>query len=201
MQKCHPFRRGKVKRKFDMLAIMQDNPEIRVGHADRNAALERLGSHFADGYLDLGEFEDRTARAANARTRGELDSLFDDLPAAPPETANAPVLRGNDGVDTRQAEVIEVEQKLVRKKRIDMIIGGLWGVTVGVFLMLGVVFDVEFAWIVFPIAGVLNVILANAYGMSGDEIRALNDLEREQGQQRAERMRIVIERRKELGGQ
>ncbi|AQQ14921.1 hypothetical protein CGLAU_04735 [Corynebacterium glaucum] len=198
MQKCHPFRWGKVKRKFDMLAIMQDNPEIRVGHADRSAALERLGTHFADGYLDLGEFEDRTARAASARTRGELDSLFDDLPDAPSETANAPVLRAEDGVDIREVEV-DVQQKLARKKRVDMMIGGLWGVTVGVFLMLGVVFDVEFAWIVFPIAGVLNVILANAYGMSGDEIRALNDLEHEQGQQRAERMRIVIERRRELG--
>ena len=120
--------------------------------------------------------------------------LFDDLPAAPSQTTHSPP-------QPQQAEMLKVEAKLARKKRIDMVIGGLWGVTVGVFLVLGVVLDVDYAWIVFPIAGMLNVILANAYGMNGDEIWALNDLEREQGQQRAERMRIIAEQYHELDEQ
>ena len=31
--------------------------EIRVGDAERSDALDRLGTLFADGYLDVGEFE------------------------------------------------------------------------------------------------------------------------------------------------
>ena len=57
--------------------------EVRVGDAERSEALDRLGTLFADGYLDVGEFEERTGQAAVARTRGELSMLFDDLPAAP----------------------------------------------------------------------------------------------------------------------
>nr|VDG62876.1 Domain of uncharacterised function (DUF1707) [Streptococcus thermophilus] len=33
--------------------------EIRVGDAERSEALDRLGTLFADGYLDVGEFEER----------------------------------------------------------------------------------------------------------------------------------------------
>ena len=45
--------------------------EIRVGDAERSDALDRLGTLFADGYLDVGEFEERTVQAAVARTRGQ----------------------------------------------------------------------------------------------------------------------------------
>ena len=90
---------------------MSDTPEIRVGHADRNAALDRLGAHFADGYLELSEFEDRTARAATVRTRADLDALFSDLPAVS-ETAAAPA-----PVDPAQAEL---EAKMEKKKRVDL---------------------------------------------------------------------------------
>ena len=62
---------------------MDHIPEKRAGDAERSQALDRLGQYFADGYLDIHEFDDRTGKAALARTQGEIDALFVDLPAQP----------------------------------------------------------------------------------------------------------------------
>jgi len=53
---------------------------IRVGTAEREEAVAVLNAHRAAGRLTGEEFEDRSVRAAAARTRGELDALFADLP-------------------------------------------------------------------------------------------------------------------------
>ncbi|MBN4926038.1 DUF1707 domain-containing protein [Hoyosella rhizosphaerae] len=62
---------------------MGDEPDIRVGHAERQRALHALNEHFTAGRLTLLEFDDRTARATVALTRSELDALFSDLPPLP----------------------------------------------------------------------------------------------------------------------
>ncbi len=46
--------------------------DIRVGDAERHNALDLLSTHFANGLIDINEFEDRTEKAAVARTRGGL---------------------------------------------------------------------------------------------------------------------------------
>lgn len=62
-------------------------PEIRVSDQDRERAVVQLRQHVADGSLTLDEFADRVGVALSARTRGDLDSVLADLPAAPlPET-------------------------------------------------------------------------------------------------------------------
>ncbi|MDM7488657.1 DUF1707 domain-containing protein [Rhodococcus sp. CSLK01-03] len=76
---------------------MADSPEIRVGTVEREQAQRLLGEHFGAGRLTLAEFEDRSAKAAAATTRAELDALFTDLPPATPNTP-APVK------DTAKAE-------------------------------------------------------------------------------------------------
>ena len=43
--------------------------EIRVGDAERSEALDRLGTLFADGYLDVGEFEERRPLPSRPRRR------------------------------------------------------------------------------------------------------------------------------------
>ncbi len=58
---------------------------LRVSDAERHEVAERLSRHFADGRLDQSEFDLRLGRATNAVTRGDLDGLFDDLPALPDE--------------------------------------------------------------------------------------------------------------------
>ncbi|MGP9724054.1 DUF1707 SHOCT-like domain-containing protein [Corynebacterium sp. AOP40-9SA-29] len=59
------------------------DPTVRIGDADREAALSVLAVHFADGRITLTEYDDRCREAAAAQTRQELDVLFHDLPALP----------------------------------------------------------------------------------------------------------------------
>ncbi len=53
---------------------------LRVSDAERQDVADRLGEHFADGRLDQAEFDDRVGRAMHAKTRGDLNGLFSDLP-------------------------------------------------------------------------------------------------------------------------
>jgi Domain of unknown function (DUF1707) len=61
---------------------------IRVSDAERQAVTDRLAEHFAEGRLDQAEFDERVGRATSAKTRADLNGLFDDLPetGAPAET-------------------------------------------------------------------------------------------------------------------
>ncbi len=56
------------------------DPHLRVSDAERQAVADRLGEHFADGRLDQAEFDERVNRAMSAKTRADLNGLFDDLP-------------------------------------------------------------------------------------------------------------------------
>jgi hypothetical protein len=53
---------------------------IRVSDAERAEVADRLGVHYSDGRLDRAEFDDRVTRAMSAKTRADLNGLFDDLP-------------------------------------------------------------------------------------------------------------------------
>ncbi|WP_435057738.1 DUF1707 SHOCT-like domain-containing protein [Streptomyces sp. bgisy060] len=53
---------------------------LRIGHAEREEAVERLTTAYAEGRLDEPEFEARSGHALQARTKGELDPLLADLP-------------------------------------------------------------------------------------------------------------------------
>lgn len=63
--------------------------DIRISNAERDEAVETLGVHLSTGRLELAEFEERSGRAAAARTRGELEELFTDLPAPHPDLSSA----------------------------------------------------------------------------------------------------------------
>jgi hypothetical protein len=60
--------------------IRYSDQHIRVSDAERNAVAERLATHYSDGRLDQAEFDERVGQAMAAKTRGDLDGLFDDLP-------------------------------------------------------------------------------------------------------------------------
>lgn len=60
------------------------DPEIRVGDAEREEALQALGDHMSAGRLDIDEYGERTARVAASKTRGDLLALFKDLPEPKP---------------------------------------------------------------------------------------------------------------------
>jgi hypothetical protein len=64
--------------------IRYSDQHLRVSDAERNAVAERLATHYSDGRLDQAEFDERVSKAMAAKTRGDLDGLFDDLPDPEP---------------------------------------------------------------------------------------------------------------------
>jgi hypothetical protein len=54
--------------------------KIRIGNAERDAAMKALDEHLSAGRLDLDEYGERYAKATVARTQDELAALFTDLP-------------------------------------------------------------------------------------------------------------------------
>jgi DUF1707 SHOCT-like domain len=61
------------------MAMIED---IRVSDADRQRVVELLKKQTAQGRLSLEELDERTGAAYAARTRGQLQQLARDLPAA-----------------------------------------------------------------------------------------------------------------------
>ncbi len=68
--------------------VRYSDQHIRVSDTERNAVVERLGAHYSEGRLDQAEFDERVGRAMSAKTRGDLDGLFDDLPDPEPTGAS-----------------------------------------------------------------------------------------------------------------
>lgn len=54
---------------------------LRIGDAEREAAVSELGRHFAEGRLTPVEHDERTAAALVSRTADDLGRLFADLPS------------------------------------------------------------------------------------------------------------------------
>jgi hypothetical protein len=85
--------------------IRYADQHIRVSDAERNAVAELLGQHYADGRLDQAEFDERVSRAMAAKTRGDLEGIFDDLPdlghGAPVAGGGMPAGPGGPGIPVR----------------------------------------------------------------------------------------------------
>src|SRR5438270_6635035 len=62
------------------VGVGNSDQHLRVSDAERRAVADRLAEHFSDGRLDQAEFDERVGQAMNAKTRGDLRGLFDDLP-------------------------------------------------------------------------------------------------------------------------
>ena len=60
---------------------------MRVSDAERQAVVDRLATHFADGRLDHAEFDERVGQAMSAKTHADLSGLFADLPESAPQAA------------------------------------------------------------------------------------------------------------------
>lgn len=65
-------------------------PELRVGDAERRAAMRALDAHLEAGRLDVEAYGDRSAAASVAVYRTDLAVLFVDLPAPHPVLPRRP---------------------------------------------------------------------------------------------------------------
>jgi len=93
----------------------------------------------------------------------------------------------------------ELEEVLERKKKLDRALGILWSVTTAAFFLGLFAFDWDFFWVVFPIAGLLTWGLYEFYDIGDEEDDMLDKILEDRSKERAERLRIAYERRKELG--
>jgi hypothetical protein len=62
---------------------------MRVSDAEREAAAAELREHFTSGRLNQDELDQRLSSVFAAKTRGDLNSLFTDLPSSGPGWAGA----------------------------------------------------------------------------------------------------------------
>lgn len=80
-----------------MLPVTEPEPSgLRIGDAERRAAMTALDAHLEAGRLDATEYGERSASASVARTVDDLRPLFADLPAPHP-----PQLAGDTAPATR----------------------------------------------------------------------------------------------------
>ena len=71
------------------------DPHMRISNAERNEIADTLSKHYAEGRLDSNEFDERVGRVMNAKTRGDVAGVLDDLPRLgtpePPPTRRRPL--------------------------------------------------------------------------------------------------------------
>ena len=66
--------------------------DLRIGDAERDAAMAQLREHFAAGRLTFDELTERIDVALTAKTQRQIDRLMADLPRPPRTTRAEPVL-------------------------------------------------------------------------------------------------------------
>jgi len=69
---------------------MAESPDTLVADADRGRAADALRTHFDSGRLTLDEFEERLAEVNKARTAGDLECAFRQLPRREPPVSLRP---------------------------------------------------------------------------------------------------------------
>jgi fatty acid desaturase len=63
---------------------MAESPDLLVADADRATAADEMRQHYDSGRLTLDEFESRLTEVHSARTRGDLEQAFRQLPRSEP---------------------------------------------------------------------------------------------------------------------
>ena len=164
-----------------------ENPDIRVGDAERSEALEQLSQHFVNGVLAPDEFE-RTAEAAQARTRGEIAVLFQDLPALTP---------GADAPATNQEA--ELEDMLSRGRKVQVADAVIWSVAMIAFFLGLFLFDWGYFWLAPVIGAFASMGVRGVLNFSDSDEKLFEELSDSEKDKRAERLRAAAERRRELG--
>ena len=163
----------------------------RVGTADRNHALDVLSNAFAGGYLTLQEFDERSGRVVEATYRADIEHLLADLPQDPTEMA----IRGLP-LHRAEAELAQLRRKGKILKVTDSATIAFMAFCFVVAILTGQNWPL-FLGIFGTGAGLIGsrVIL----GLSDAEEDFLEEIEAEELGNREERLRIALERRKELG--
>lgn len=73
--------------------------DLRIGDAERDAAMGQLREHFAAGRLTLDELTERIDHALTAKTQRQIDALMADLPRIRPPRPSGQTESGEEFQD------------------------------------------------------------------------------------------------------
>lgn len=136
---------------------------MRIGDAEREAALKALGEHMSVGRLDVDEYGDRSAKVSTAKTRGELTALFSDLPQPHPSfepLSSAPASQQLPSVQTNQGG--EVPAKAGNQHVLQRVFNML--VPLSAVLAVVLFFGVAHSWFIFLLPAVITIIGGAVFG-------------------------------------
>lgn len=173
---------------------MENRPELRIGDPERGTAFDRLTELFTNGYLDVAEFDDRTALVARATHQSDLAAVFSDLPHVP---GSASI--GTSDADPRNDADVELEKVLERGRKVQAVDMIIWPVATALFFLGLFVMDWDYFWAFFPIAGLISIASRAAFGLDDGDEEIFEELDEQERKKRAQRLRLAAQRRKELG--
>lgn len=185
-------------------ASVAEFPDVRVGDPERSEAFDRLTHLFTNGYLSVAEFDARTAELTQATYRSDLDKLFADMPESIERNSPAIAQPGDDRPERRtlprefDADA-ELDKVLSRGKKVQAADTIIWSATMVLFFLGLFVFNWMYFWVVFPIAGLASWGAREFFGLGDEEEEIFEELNASETKKRAERLRVAMERRKELG--
>lgn len=173
--------------------------ELRLGDSDRNAAIDSLSSHYVEGRLSLEEFDERSSGVMKALTFGELDPLFEGLPGGVPlvpDTAGHPVAKAV-AVPAEDPERDLAE--LARKGKVMDKVDGIAFTLAAVFFFASIFFlHVPHAWLAWLAAFAVSLIGRAIVGFDDKDEEVWEEIKEKETAERSERLKIALERRREL---
>ncbi|MCT1711844.1 DUF1707 domain-containing protein [Dietzia cinnamea] len=202
---------------------MAEPDDLLLSDAERLHALTVLGDHYASGRLDDSQFHARSGDVAAARTLAQLRDSFTDLPGGTPltsvdgmivQSATAaggevalsssspsslvPAPTGARTPATRDADA-DLEDLRRRGKLVESLDGVVIGLTLITFLVLQIVVDWQYAWIVWPSLVLTLGIPRLALRFTDSDEKTYEKLKKADEKAREERLRAASERIRELG--
>ena len=163
-----------------------NNPDSRVGDAERNQAIDELSRYLTQGALDSYEYDLRTSEAAAAQTRAEIDQVFADLPSLD---------RGSDDESTFNPTEAEVADMKERRKKVKVVDYAAWAATILSIVLGYFVFHWSYFWVIPIICMVCSARARFVYDLSYHEEEYLMFERRFERRRR----RASDKRRRELG--
>ncbi|MEJ6013693.1 DUF1707 domain-containing protein [Corynebacterium sp. H127] len=177
--------------------------DIRLSDSERSVALQALGTHFAEGRIDMTEFNERTEKAATARTFSELKELFEDLPGGVPFTVGATGLQAQLPAATPLADiapdVAELNDLKARGRKIQVLDLVFTAVGLTVFFV-GMALDWSYFWVAMLAAGAGMVGSRALLRFDEHEEKAFESLEKAETKAKQQRLIDAEKRLRELEG-
>lgn len=173
-----------------------EHRSLRLSTTDRRLAFEALGVHYADGRIDEAEFDTRIDGVSTARTLGDLEASFTDLPGGVPlavstdgtivavRTPDEPLGSGNSDLDVRELRSLQRRGRVYEK--VDVLAVPVVLVT---FLVLQFVVGWSWAWIVWPGLGLIFILTRTVLRYSDEDEATypkIKDADRKARQKRIE---------------